>query len=223
MKTTSPLLVASATLLVTFLACGCASGLGKATVRAGFSTVTPPSNASGPTTVAVAESATKVVVDAGTKVTSSPASAASAAKEVVEFPKMVIDQTTTSNSTSVAPPRAPDQSVALAKVDVADRRPLLYVAIGLLLVAIGVGSPGLLDHPTAGLAIAAGAGIFFLAWRAASEPWLAYAGGALALVGVALAVGYEISQMHARQAAKLSSSLSAPTTTAITKPPAVQP
>ncbi len=210
------LLVVSTTLLVAFLACGCASGLGKAKVLVGSSIVTPPENASSPTKVAVAESVTRVVVDAGTKVTSSPASPSAVAAQVVEFPKMVVEQTTKSNATEVAAPRAPDQSVALSKVAVADRRPLLWAAMACAVVAILVGSPGLGAHPTAGLMIGFGAGLFFLAWRAASEPWLGYAAGAAILIGVTLAVGYEISLMHQRKA------VAASTTTTV-KPSVVQP
>jgi hypothetical protein len=70
-----------------------------------------------------------------------------------------------------------------------------------IVIAILVGSPGLGDHPTAGLMIGFGAGLFFLAWRAASEPWLGYAAGAAILIGTMLAVGYEICEMHKRTAA----------------------
>ena len=214
MKNNNSTLIAPAILLITFLAGGCASGLGKARTDVHGTSVVAPSNASGPTKVAVAESATRVVVDAGTKVISSLASVSAPATSTVVLPKFELTQETKSNATEVSPPRAPDQSVALEKVAVADRRPLLYAAMACVVLAILIGSPGLGDHPTAGLMIGFGAALFFLAWRAASEPWLGYAAGAAILIGTMLAVGYEICQFHLRKAAS---------TTTTTKPPVAQP
>lgn len=120
--------------------------------------------------------------------TETPATADRAAQKVTELVMSGDSERRTETKetrVSVAPPRAPDQTVALKKVANSERRPLLYLAI-LLLAGAGVGAYFHLASLTKLAAI--GAGVCFIFWVAiGNEQLLTYCFlGFAALTGVYL-------------------------------------
>lgn len=139
--------------------------------------VTPPANASNPSTVGSEKSSTVTDIPAGTikRVTETEASPSSPAKKetVYEFTKESKEVETESKQTAtISNERAPDQTVALAEVEAAERRWLLFAAIGAGVLGIVLKSmmpawPGISNGLLVGAAIAG------VAWKVSALPaWI---------------------------------------------------
>lgn len=169
---------------------GCAtSGL----IRKGGFKLQPPKDASMPSVVNSGEILAETVIPAGTVKTilESQGTATEPAKKETRytFTEETVERSVEkTESATLANPRAPDQTVALAKVAAAERRYLLFVGIGLFVSAIALKA---LLPAWKGLANGAflGAVLALAAWKLAEIPaWIF-----LVAIGVSglLALGYK--------------------------------
>lgn len=153
-------------LLFFLLLCGCLHFPGA--IRLGKHSVTPPRDAQSPTVLTESHRAETLSLPKGSTVTETPAGVggAPAGGKVVTYSLSEDTERTVQEDDTraeVAPPRAPDQTVALTKVRNAERRPFLYLAIG---CTIGAGAL-LYYHVMAVAKLAAlGAAVFFVFWWA---------------------------------------------------------
>lgn len=156
-------------------------------------TVTPPPNADSPSTAKDTVETSVLTLPPGTifKGSYTPAIADQPANfltvyDLVNGAKLV--QRAASSEVSVSPQRAPDTSVDKHKADLAERRYLLFIGIGLGIAAIAVKSllplwPGLWKGAAAGSVLA------LAAWKLSEIP--AWAFGLAIGVSVLLALGYK--------------------------------
>lgn len=171
--------------------------------------VQPPKDAAMPSTVSGTTTTTQTTIAPGTTISEgSPPQGAStplagATTEMVEtiqrlvtLPQITSTQTTHSEQVIVAAPRQPDTSVELHKVDVKERRPLLYVGIALIITGIAVAA--LLHFPTPGLICAAAGFLCFVLWFISGETWLMYCIVGLPLLAGGLYAGYEVCTHHVK-------------------------
>jgi hypothetical protein len=158
-----------------------------------------PQNAASQSSIATGEQEAEAVVPKGSRVkvteeaampaqpatANTPAAPAQPATKITEYElaaDMPLRSTASSQEIIVAPPRAPDQSVALKKADNEARAPLLYVGIGLAVIGLLVAF--VLKYPVIGMKISLlGGGGAFAAWKIADVPsWLWAVGVLMALV-----------------------------------------
>lgn len=169
---------------------GCAaSGL----MRKGGFKLQPPKDASAPSVVNSGEIVAETVIPAGTvkTIVESKGTATEPAKKETRytFTEETVERSVEkTESATLANPRAPDQTVALAKVAAAERRYLLFIGIGLFVAGIALKS---LLPAWGGLANGAflGAALALAAWKLAEIPaWIF-----MVAIGVSglLALGYK--------------------------------
>lgn len=167
---------------------GCTVFRGHVRTKAGTE-LSPPANASSASTVNEDFSVDSLTIPAGSKITINEKLATSTAPAEktteVTLSKDTVHRTENHITTaSVAAPRAPDQTVALAKLDNDERRPVLYLAI-----AFALGAGALLYFQQRSLAEICGilsVIAFALWWAMGHEKLLGWTFGALA----AGAIGY---------------------------------
>lgn len=156
----------------------------------GKDSVTGVADAGKPATLTQGETKTSFAVPAGTqmqtvKVEASPTTPA---KETTTWnfsapTKFEIDASTLKADTGTV-----DTSVALHKVDVASKQPLLYFA-GVCLLLCGIML--YFEHPTAAMFCGAGAVVSFAAWRMPDLPeWFWMVGVICVVAGLALVFGH---------------------------------
>jgi hypothetical protein len=184
---------------------GCAVFRGHIHTKAGTQ-VSPPSDASSASTVNEDFSVDSITIPAGSKITVTQKAATSSAPsekttEITLSKDSVHKVENHITQASVAAPRAPDQTVALAKLDIAERRPVLYLALGLALAA-GV----LLYFQQRALAEIAGilsVIAFALWWVMGHEALLAWTFGTLAFIATAYFIYAEYRKAKIQGAADL--------------------
>lgn len=161
-------------LLTLLLFSGC---LNTGRVKNGPVSITPPVNASSPSSASVEVGAVETVIPAGAvkrvKETEATADSPATKETVYEFPVASVErEKSTKHTAIIANERAPDQTVALAKVEAAERRWLLFAAIGAGIAGIVIRSmmpawPGISNGLLIGAAIAG------VAWKVAALPvWI---------------------------------------------------
>lgn len=170
------------------LSSGC--GLIPARIKSAGVTVTAVKDAGKPATLDTGETKTTFAIPAETRMvtTKTEATATAPAKTVVEWDFTKPTQFEEVASTIKADTGTVDTTLAVHKVDVASRQPLLYAAIGALVLCAAM---VYLEHPTAALLCGAGAGILFAAWRMPDLPewfWMVAVGAVIA--GLALVFGH---------------------------------
>jgi hypothetical protein len=184
-------------MILTALA-GCASKPGVITTAKGA--IVTPENASAPSAIATATATESTAIPKGSTitVTETPATAQAPAQKVTAYNfAEAATQTRVEESTraEVAPPRAPDQTVALRKADNAARTPLLYAAIGAGAIALGF---MVMKWPTAAAASGGASVVFFIAWQAAGLPaWFYMVGILLLVAGACVVLGYKRAEWDA--------------------------
>lgn len=162
-------------------------------ITAGGARITPPPRSERPTQVSESTSEQSLVLPAGStiKVESTPATPSSPSITTTTY-TLAKDATQSSvaknSAISLAETRKPDTTVELHKADLAERRILLYAAIGAL--ALGIAAKSLIPAwPGASTSLFIAAGILGAAWKFSEVPWWA----AVAVIGlyVAIAGGYK--------------------------------
>lgn len=168
-------------LLTLALLAGCNTGRIK---TPGGVTLNAPKDASAPSSVKEGQKVVKTAIPAGTvvvkeSVAQTPQSPAIERETTTYALAAEKTETVSTSETVVAAPRAPDQALALHKADLAERRVMLFAAIGALAGAAILGYARQKD-----LAIVAGsvAAALFALWYA---PWLSIVAAALVAAGIA--------------------------------------
>jgi hypothetical protein len=185
-------------LMILMSVAGCASKPGIITTAKGA--IVTPDNASAPSAIATATATESTAIPKGSTitVTETPATAQAPAQKVTAYNfAEAATQTRVEESTraEVAPPRAPDQTVALRKADNTARLPLLYAAIGA--AAIGLVFM-VMKWPTAAASSGGAAVVFFIAWQAAGLPaWFYMVGILLLVAGACVVLGYKRAEWDA--------------------------
>lgn len=186
-------LVKSALLASVLLLSGCAFLARPGKVKLGNSSAEAPANAQAATTISTDEGSEVIDIPAGTQVsvTETANDGAKPASRVFTYAFINASQHRIKRDfkqAEIPPQRPPDTSVDKHKIDVAERRWLLFAAIGAGIAAVVLKSmlPG-----WGGLSNGMGAGaiILFAAWKFSEVPWWA----SLIVVGIvaAMALGYK--------------------------------
>lgn len=181
-------------ILVLFLA-GCGTHPGKAIIGATTSlfggktpevSVQNPKNAEKPAEVKQGEAKTDITIQPGTVAELPVVVNGTPAVLRMQLPEIAVTKIERTTEAATGPERAPDKSVELRKADNAERRPLLYAAIGSVAIAVGF---VYLRYPTPALFCGGAGALFFGAWHFAGERWLMnVAIGALVLGGAVYAI-----------------------------------
>lgn len=184
---------------VSMLTQSCASS-GKIKLPSGVM-VKPPIQAEQPTQVTEYKASQALSIPAGStiQVVHTPATPSAPESTQTTYTLSMDTQQTVQSSAqtiSLSPTRKPDTTVALHKIDVAERRWLLFIGIGLGVAGIAVKSllpawPGL----PRGLFL--GAGLAIAAWKLSEIP--AWVIAAAVLVAGLLALGYKRADVDAQK------------------------
>lgn len=171
---------------------GCAAFQGRGTIRSGDATVIGVKDAGKPATLNTGETRSGVAIPAGTPVTitrhaatpATPETPFQPAREEVTFTPSKETRMESVTTTVDANTGTVDTTVALKKVQVAARAPLLYAAFAAAaLAAFFV----YIQYPTPAMLAGGAAVIFFLAWKLSELPeWVWALGLVSAVAGVVM-------------------------------------
>ena len=180
-------------LLFSVLLSGCTLFHGAGRAKIGKNIVTPPVNAASATVLNSGEGTSIKTEPAGTVVTVTETlpSAQEPAKKVTQtiYPAPVVTtEHKVESHAEIAPPRAPDRTVELRKVDNAERRLFLYAAAicGLACVFFVYRA-----FPTPAMLSGGAAVVCVLAWYAAGNTWIMAGAIGLVAIGTGIFLGYE--------------------------------
>lgn len=174
--------------LILLVACGCAVFRGAAGIKVPGVAVTAPKDNGKPATLETNETGTTMGIPAGSAVKVTHTDAQPASDKEPAKPGTTVTEIVPSAPTEIrhtgkqvtAGTGTVDTSVALKKIDAAERRPLLFCAIGAAVA--GLAFMYVRFQAIAGMCFI-GAGCFFLAWRMAEiSPWV---GGLFLVAAVA--------------------------------------
>lgn len=181
-------------ILALFLA-GCGTRPGKAIIGATTSlfggktpevSVQNPRNAEKPAEVKQGEAKTEITIQPGTMAELPVTVNDTPAVLKLVLPEIAVTKLERTTEAVTSQERAPDKTVELRKADNAERRPLLYAAIGSILIAVVF---VYLRYPTPAMFCGGAGALFFGAWSLAGERWLMnVAIGALVLGGAVYAI-----------------------------------
>lgn len=158
-----------------FLGVGCSMIGGKGRIQVGKNKVISPPNAETASTITETTTHTTIPIPAGTAFSGIPAPDNDPVREnavtSIYWPKeTVLTQHKVTKEASVSPPRKPDATIELKKLELADRRIILYASIACLIAGIVVKAV-LPAWPSLPMGLFAAAPLLFLAWKFAEIPW----------------------------------------------------
>ena len=160
-------------------------------ISTGGVTVTAQPDAGKPATLSTAEAGTSMAIPAGStiKVTQTEATPASPATTVTEIVPSAPTEIRHTEKKVNADSGTVDTSVALKKIEAAESRVLLYVAIGAALLG---GFFVWAQYPTPAIACGVASAAFFMAWKLSDLPDWFWAVGAVAIAaGIAIYLGHK--------------------------------
>ena len=160
-------------------------------ISTGGVTVTAQPDAGKPATLSTAEAGTSMAIPAGStiKVTQTEATPSAPATTVTEIVPSAPTEIRHTEKKVNADSGTVDTSVALKKIEAAESRVLLYVAIGAALLG---GFFVWAQYPTPAIACGVASAAFFMAWKLSDLPDWFWAVGAVAIAaGIAIYLGHK--------------------------------
>lgn len=166
-------------------------------ISTGGVTVTAQPDAGKPATLSTAEAGTSMAIPAGSTIKVTQTEAQPATKDKPSAPAITVTEIVPSAPTEIrhtekkvnADSGTVDTSVALKKIEAAESRVLLYVAIGAALLG---GFFVWAQYPTPAIACGVASAAFFMAWKLSDLPDWFWAVGAVAIAaGIAIYLGHK--------------------------------
>ncbi len=165
-----------------WMLCGCAMFQKKGVIKSGGATVAAVADAGKPATLATSDGKESLAIpkDTTVTITEHEATPTAPAFKVTELHFNTPTEWQKFTATVAANTGTMDTSVALKKIDVDSRKPLLYMMIAAILAAA---FSMYTEHPNAAMWCAGGAAVFFAAWRISAIPEWVICIGVLACGG----------------------------------------
>lgn len=185
-----------AVLAVSFALAGCSASRGGPAIRVGENSVSRPKDAGKPATLNETKAGESVIIPAGSKVVvtetaavaateKEPAKPAVKVTEVVPAEPMVWEKQETKVEANTG---TVDTSIAKARIEAEERKPLLWVAIGCVVVGVLV-RVVLKEWPSLGNGLLLAGVVAGVAWKVSAIP--AWVVGVVVVVFGAVALGYK--------------------------------